>query len=86
MTFERKILTKTFGLAKEDNQWRIRTKAERDKLFMDVEIGAFIRTQCRRWLGRMMPETPRKYSKKRYTRNNLRKDPSLDVKMMWRMT
>jgi len=36
----------------EDNQWRIRTSAERDKLYMDVNIGTFIKPQRRRWIGR----------------------------------
>jgi len=38
MTFERKILKKTFGLVRENNRWRIKTSAERYKLYMDVSL------------------------------------------------
>ena len=88
MTFERKILvlTKTFGLVTEDNPWRIRTNAERGKLYMDVNTGRFITPECRRWIGRMMQETPRNYFKTTYTKNDLRKHSNLDVKLMWSMT
>jgi hypothetical protein len=34
----------------------------------------------------MMQETPRKYAKPTYTKNELRGDPRLDGKMMQRMT
>jgi hypothetical protein len=34
----------------------------------------------------MMQETPRKYAKPTYIKNNLRGDPRLDGKMMQRMT
>jgi hypothetical protein len=38
MTFERKILKKTFGLVTEDNRRQIKTNAERYKLYMDVSL------------------------------------------------
>jgi len=64
MTFERRILTKTFGLVTEDSQWRIKMNAERGKLYMDVNIGRFTKPEYRRWIGRMMQGIPRNYSKK----------------------
>ena len=70
----------------EDNKRQIRTNAERDKLYMDVNTVTFIKPQRRRWKGRMKPETPGKYSKTTYTKNDLRGDPRVDGKMMWRMT
>jgi hypothetical protein len=33
-----------------------------------------------------MQETPRKYTKPTYTKNNLKRDPRFEEKMMWRMT
>jgi hypothetical protein len=53
---------------------------------MDVNIGTFIKPQRRRWIGRVIQETPRKYSKTTYTKNDLREDPRVDGKMIWRMT
>ena len=45
----------------EDNQWRIRTNVELEKI-LDVNIGSSTKRQCLIYRGRLMQETPRKYT------------------------
>jgi hypothetical protein len=59
MIFERKVLSQIFGPTKErDGTWRIRTKAELDKLIRHKNIINYIKAQRLRWFGHLhrMPE------------------------------
>jgi len=45
MTFERWILRKIFGPVLEENEWRMRSNVELEKLYKDVNIPTFIKLQ-----------------------------------------
>jgi hypothetical protein len=59
MVFERKVLRKIFGPAKErDGTWRVKTDAELDKLIRHKNTVNYIKAQRLSWFGHLhrMPE------------------------------
>jgi hypothetical protein len=86
MIFGRTTLRKLFGPVIEDDQWRLRTNVELEKLYKYVNIGTFIKLQRLRWMGHLQgmddARNNKKNTKPTYTKNDLRGDPKLDGKMM----
>jgi len=53
--FERRILRKIFGpVQNEDGSWRIGMNYELNKLIGNADIGRFIKSRRRAWLGHVM--------------------------------
>jgi len=59
LVFERKILRRIFGPAKENQTWRIKTNEELDKLIKHKNIVNYIKAQRLSWFGHVqrMPDT-----------------------------
>jgi hypothetical protein len=51
LVFERKLLRRTFGPAKENQIWRIKTNEELGKLIKHKNIVSYIEAQRLRWFG-----------------------------------
>ena len=89
MTFERKILRKIFGPVIEESHGRLLMNISLEELYKGVNISTFMKLQHLRWMGHLQLMDDVRNTMKIYQANlhktDLREDPKLYGKKMWRM-
>lgn len=89
MTFERKILRKIYGSVTEESHGRLLMNVSLEELNKGVNIYTFMKVQSLRWMGHLQLMDDVRNTMKIYQaylrKTDLREDPKLYGKKMWRM-